>query len=107
MCIAEYSPKLHNVEGPRDVIVNTFSRLSHQDDTSALVGKKAITEDSALASHSLFDDKEIFECLVKLPCLISRKKRKQQKSEKRCRDTDTNQQYCYHHCHHDTDTNQH
>ena len=55
-------PKLHNVEGPCNVIVNTFSRLSRQDDTSALVGKKVITdEDSALASHSLFDDKEIFD----------------------------------------------
>ena len=51
---AEYSPKLHYVEGPHNVIVNTFSRLSRQDDTSALVGKKAITEDSELASHSLF-----------------------------------------------------
>ena len=51
---AEYSPKLHYVEGPHNMIVNTFSRLSRQDDTSALVGKKVITEDSELASHSLF-----------------------------------------------------
>ena len=63
--IAECSPKLHYVEDPCNMIVNTFSRLSRQDDTSALVGKKVITdEDSALASHSLFDDKEIFDCLV-------------------------------------------
>jgi hypothetical protein len=54
----------------------------------------------------LFDDKEIFDCLIKLPCLISRKKRKQQKSKKRCRDTDTNQHYCYHHCHHDVTADQ-
>ena len=46
------------------MIVNTFSRLLRQDDTSALVGKKAITEDSALASHSLFDDKEIFDSVL-------------------------------------------
>ena len=74
-------------------------------DMPALVGKKA--DDSALASHSLFDCKEIFDWLVKLSCLTSCKKLKQQKSKKRCRVTDTNQQYRYHHCHHDTDTNQH
>ena len=67
--IVEYSPTLLFVEGQRNVIVDKFSRLLHQDDTSALVGKKAITEDSELASYSLFDDKEIFDCLVNLPCL--------------------------------------
>jgi hypothetical protein len=62
------------VEDPRNVIANAFSRLLHQDDTSALVRKKAFTADSELASYSVFDDKEIFDCLVKLPCLNSRKK---------------------------------
>ena len=46
--VDEYSPTLHYVEGPRNVIADTFSRLSRLDDTSALVGKKAITEDSEL-----------------------------------------------------------
>jgi hypothetical protein len=69
--VDEYSPTLHYVEGPRNVIADTFSRLLRQDDTSALVGKKATTEDSELASYSLFDDKEIFDCLVNLPCLSS------------------------------------
>ena len=48
------------------------------------MGKKAFTADSDLASYSLFDDKEIFDCLVNLPCLISCKKQKQQTS-KNCR----------------------
>ncbi len=43
---------------------------------SALVGKKTTTEDSELASYSLFDDKEIFDYMVNLPCLNSCKKRK-------------------------------
>jgi hypothetical protein len=80
--VDEYSPTLHYVEGPRNVIADTFSRLSCQDDTPALVGKKPFTTDSELASYSLFDDKEIFDCLVTLPCFTSRKKRKQQTSKK-------------------------
>jgi hypothetical protein len=60
--------------------VDTFSRLSRQDDTSALVGKKDISEDSELVSYFLFDDKEIVDCLVNLSCLNSRKKRKQLKT---------------------------
>ena len=72
--VDEYSPTQHYVEGPRNVIADTFSRLLCQDDTSALVGKKAITDDSELASYSLFEDKEILDCLVKLPCLDSCKK---------------------------------
>ena len=72
----EYSPTLHYVEGPRNVIAGTFSILSCQDDMSALVGKKPITDGSESASYSLFDDKEIFDCLVYLLCL-TRKKQKQ------------------------------
>ena len=67
------------------MIADTFSRLSCQDDQSALVGKKAFTADGELACYSLLDDKEIFDCLVNLPCLISRKKRNQQTPKKRCR----------------------
>ncbi len=109
------------MEGPRNVIADTFSRLSRQDDTSALVGKKATTEDSELANYSLFDDKEIFDCLVNLPCLSSHKKRKHLKTKtlvteykatpdpchkKRRRDTD---QHCHHqmdHCLHNDISNQ-
>jgi hypothetical protein len=73
--VDKYSLTLHYVEGPHNVIADTFSRLSRQDDTSALVGKKATNEDSELANYSLFDDKEIFDCLVNLPCLICCKKK--------------------------------
>jgi hypothetical protein len=73
------------VEGPRNIIADTFSRISRQDDTSAVVGKKAITEDSKLAYYSFADDREIFNCLINLPCLSSDKKQKQQKLRKRCK----------------------
>jgi hypothetical protein len=39
--VDEYSPTLHYMEGPCNVIADIFSRLLHQDDTSALVRKKA------------------------------------------------------------------
>jgi hypothetical protein len=65
------------VEGLHNVIADTFSQLSRQDDMSAVVGKKAITEDSELAYYSFADDREIFGCLINLPCLSSDKKRKQ------------------------------
>ena len=74
--VDEYSPTLHYVEGPLNVIADTFSRLLHLNDMSALVGKKAITEDSNSASYSIYDDSKIFNCLVHLPCLTNLKKRK-------------------------------
>ena len=64
------------MEGPLNVIADTFSRLSRLNDTSALVGKKAITEESNSASYSIYDDGKIFNCLVHLPCLTNLKKRK-------------------------------
>ncbi len=51
--VNKYSPTLHYVEGPHNVIADTFSRLSRRDDTSAIVGKKAITKDSKLAYYFL------------------------------------------------------
>jgi hypothetical protein len=73
--VDEYSPTLHYVEGPLNVIADTFSRLSYLDDTSVLVGK-TITEDSNSTSYSIYDDIETFSCLVHLPCLTNLKKRK-------------------------------
>ena len=67
----EYSPTLHYIEGPRNVIADTFSRLSHQDDTSGLVGKEAIVSDSAYYSFS--DDKSVCDCFLNLPCFSSNK----------------------------------
>ena len=67
--VDEYSPTLHYVEGPRNVIADTFSCLSRKDDAPGLVGKEATVSDSAY--YSLFDDTAIFDCLLNLPCLSS------------------------------------
>ncbi len=39
--VDEYGPNIHHIEGPRNVIADTFSRLSRKDVPSTLVGKKA------------------------------------------------------------------
>ncbi len=39
--VDEHGPNLHYIEGPCNVIADTFSRLSHKDVPSTLVGKKA------------------------------------------------------------------
>ena len=118
--VDEYGPTLHYIEGPRNVIADTFSRLSRKDVPSALVGKKLTNIVSNSESNneieslgsSLTDDTEILERLLNLPCISSNKKRKRtddkQKTlvtvykappdhcpKKRCQDTDINQ-----HCHH-------
>ncbi len=76
--------ELHYVEGPRNVIADTFSRLLHSYVSSPLVGKKAAnvvsdTENNNRyeSSHSsLMNDGDIIDCLMNLPCLLSRKKKK-------------------------------
>ncbi len=84
--VDEYSPTLHYVEGPRNVIADTFSRLLRLNDTSASVGKKAIPEDSELSNYSIFDDEETFNCLVHLPCFTSRKRQKSKLKKKKWHD---------------------
>jgi hypothetical protein len=82
--VDEYGPEIHNVEGPCNVIVDTSSRLLHSKVSSPLVGKKAanVVSDSESdnrleSSHSLLmDDRDITDCLMNLPCLSSRKKRR-------------------------------
>jgi hypothetical protein len=82
--VDEYDPTLHFIEGPHNVIADTFLRLSHKDVPSTLVGKKAtqIVGDSESNNEieslgsSLTDDKEILECLQNLPCLSCNKNRK-------------------------------
>jgi hypothetical protein len=71
------------VEGPRNVIADTFSRLLRSDVSSPLVGTKAAYVDSnsesgnrTESSHSLLmDDRDITVCLMNLPCFLSRKKK--------------------------------
>jgi hypothetical protein len=78
--VDEYGPTLHYMEGPLNVIADTLSRLSRNDidiESSALVGKKAasvVSDSESMAGHSsLIDDREILECLLKLPCLHLKK----------------------------------
>jgi hypothetical protein len=60
--VDEYGPTIHYIEGPRNVIADTFSRLFCKDVPSTLVGKKAahVVSDSELESlySSLIDDEE-------------------------------------------------
>jgi hypothetical protein len=82
--VDEYGPDIHYVEGPRNVIVDTFSRLLHSDVSSPLAGKKAanVLSNSESgnrneSSHSsLMDDRDITDCLMNLPCFPSRRKKK-------------------------------
>jgi hypothetical protein len=39
--VDKYGPTIHYIEGSRNVIADTFSRLSRKDVPSTLVGKKA------------------------------------------------------------------
>ena len=84
--VDEYSPTLHYVVGPLNVIADTFSRLSRLDDTSALVGKKTITEDSNSVSYSIYDDIGTFKCLIHLPCLTNLKTRKSKLNKRKRHD---------------------
>ena len=76
--------ELHYVEGPRNVIADIFSRLLRSNMSSPLVGKKAAnfvsnseSSNRNKSSHSLLmDDRDIIDCLMNLPCLYSRKKKK-------------------------------
>jgi hypothetical protein len=71
------------VEGPHNLIADTFSRLLRSNVSSSLVGKKAAYVDSNSESgnrnepsHSLLmDDRDITDCLMNLPCCLSRKKK--------------------------------
>jgi hypothetical protein len=81
--VDEHGPKLHHVEGPRNVIADRFSRLLHSNVSSSLVGKKAAYIDSNSESGNrnessyslLMDDRDITDCLMNLPCFPSRKKK--------------------------------
>ena len=86
-CVDEYGPKIHYIEGPRNVIADTFSRLLRKDVPSTLVGKKAahIVSNSELESLylSLIDDKERLQCFLNLPCCLLNNQK--EKRPKKCR----------------------
>ena len=88
--VDEYGPTLHYVEGPLNVIADTLSRLSRIDinnDSSALMGKKAasvVSDSESTTEHSsLIDDREILECLLNLPCLHLKKKESKRPKKRR------------------------
>jgi hypothetical protein len=73
--VDEYRPKIHYMEGPRNVIVDTFSRLLRSKVSSPLVGKKATnvvgnseSDNRNESSHLLLmDDRDIMDCFMNLP----------------------------------------
>jgi hypothetical protein len=84
------------VEGPHNVIADTFSRLSCSNVSLPLVGKKATCVDSNSesgnrneSSHSsLMDDRDITDCLMNLPCFPSQKKKEGRPTTcKKCSET--------------------
>ncbi len=112
------------MEGLRNVIANTSSRLSRNDESSPLVGKKATNvisdsesdNDNESLYSSIIDDKEILDCLLSLPCISSNKKQKRRHTK--CRKTDNRKtllkkkartlvtQYNQNHCHHNNTAEQ-
>jgi hypothetical protein len=72
--VDEYGSTIHYIEGPRNVIADTFSRLSQKDLPSTLVGKKAahVGSNSELESFylSLILNEEILQCFSNLPCCL-------------------------------------
>ena len=89
------------MEGPRNVIADTFSRLSRSGVSSPLVEKKAAYVDSNSesgnrneSSHSLLmDDRDITDCLMNLPCFPSRKKKEGRPTKcRKCSETISDEQ---------------
>jgi hypothetical protein len=89
----EYGPTIHYIEGPRNVIVGTFSRLSRKDVPSTLMGKKAahVVSDSELESMylSLIDNEEIIQCFLNLPCCLLNNEKEKRPKKRRKYSTDT------------------
>jgi hypothetical protein len=85
--VDEYGPNIHYIEGPRNVIADTFSRLSRKDMPSTLVGKKAahIVSDSKLESLylSLLDNEEILQCFLNLPCCLLKNEKEERPKKRR------------------------
>jgi hypothetical protein len=66
--VDEYGPTLHYIEGPNNVVTDTFSWLSQTNNpTSFMVGKKEPRQDLAESYFLWTDDKEMVECFLNLP----------------------------------------
>jgi hypothetical protein len=116
--VDEYGPELHYIEGPRNVIADTFSRLSRNDESSPSVGKKAANvisnsksdNDNESLYSSVIDDKEILDCRLRIPCISSNKEQKRRHVKRRKTDNRKTlpkkkaktlvTQYTQNHCHH-------
>ncbi len=109
--VDEYGPNIHYIEGPHNVIADTFSRLARKDVPSTLVGKKAthVGSNSELESLylSLIDDEEIHQCILNLPCCLLNNQKEKRPKKKYSADThlsacngnnhfcDSNAEHCY------------
>jgi hypothetical protein len=103
--VDEYGPTIYYIEGPLNVIADTFSKLLRKDVLSILEGKKAahIVSNSEFESlyMSLIDDKEILQCFLNLPCCFLNKEKEKRPMKCRKCSTDThlsayngNNQFC-------------
>jgi hypothetical protein len=85
--VDEYSPTIHYIESPCNVIADIFPRLLRKDVPSTLVGKKAahVVSDSELKSLylSLIDDEEILECFLNLPCYLLNNEKEERPKKRR------------------------
>jgi hypothetical protein len=86
--VDEYGPFINYIEGPCNVIADTFSRLSRKDVSLTLMGKTAahVVSNSEFESLylSLIDNKEILQCFLNLPCcLLNNEKEKRPKKRRK------------------------
>ena len=63
----EFSPKLEYIQGEKNVVADTLSRLGRKEDISSIVGKNDapssdIKNDSLDSFFSTFDETELVEC---------------------------------------------
>jgi hypothetical protein len=115
--VDEYGSKSHYIEGPRNVIADTFSSRLRNDESSPLVGKKAANviskpesdNDTESFYSSIIDDNKILDCFLSLPCISSNKKRKRTDDKQKTDNSTTltknkartlvtlyDQNYCHH-----------
>ncbi len=66
--VDEYGPTLHYINGPGNVIADTFSRMPMKTTTTlTTVGKEELTADPLECHFSVTDDRDMMECMTYLP----------------------------------------